>query len=248
MKKISLMFSVFLAANVLLGQMALHFGVSNKSRFDFMHQNISNNELISNPYSFDDYYWVVSLGMSYNRFLFTLQYSNEDYKVGYRLKETYEYWNGYHQFRDSGKNFGLSGSYYLFDVNKKINILPGIGITYFYSSSYGSPYFVGGDRLSEYDFNNGVKIDEFIFDDYRIDAGKYPYHIFLKPQIEFQYSPTYFLSLFIKTGFNIGFREIGRVRAWYQINENPKMDVDNSYFGNYLFIELGGKVNFKIGK
>ena len=242
MKKLSIFIILFLLTNILKSQISdLHFGVFYKTKLEMMEVLIPNEDLISNPYFFDDYYWVFSANMTYNRFLVSLEYSYEYYNVSYLLKRSKSVsgFIGSRQFVEYGNTYGMMISYYIFPVKNKFNILPGMGITYMNTSGSLS-YFSG--RLKTVTGNGEVKVLEQLYE-YNREGAKY---LFLKPKIEFTYTPLYFLTLFVQCGYNFGFKSMGYIEGWYKIEDNPQVNFKNSTKGDNIYFGIGGRVNFSL--
>jgi hypothetical protein len=249
MKNIIIVIIIFLVSYNAVGQITeLHFGVNVKERLDKMSVLIPN-PYIYNPYQTFDDLWVTALGLTY-RYKYTLmfEYSNEGYVVGAGVKQPEGKINLWGTNVDECKTFNLSLGYKLLSEKSKLNILPQLGFSYSISSYYNSEGGIIPDTSTINYTELGIVYKQFLICENQIDKGFNKGYFFLKPRIEFTYTPFYYFTLFFNSGYNFGFKPIGYVRGWYQINEEPKVDIKSSYSGNYFYFGLGARLNFKLKK
>lgn len=226
----------------------LNFGVNNKFRFDKMEAHIPNPYFNNHYETFDDI-WITSLGFTYReRYTVIFEYSNEEYLAMARVKQPENRINSWGNIVDYSKTFNLSFGYKLFPEKSKLNIVPQMGFAYSFSSYYN---MVGGsntDTITTIFSEFGITFKKYKFDEYQGDIGLSKGYFFLKPRVEFTYTPFYYFTIFLNGGYNFGFKPIGYVRGWYQINEDPKVEIKSSYSGNYFYLGLGARLNFKLAK
>lgn len=249
MKHIIIVIVLLLLSFHVEGQITeLHFGVNNKFRFDKMKVLIPN-PYIYNPYEPFDDIWVTSLGFTYReRYTVTVEYSNEGYQAHAGIKQPESKINFWGNIVDYCKTFNLSLGYKLFQEKSKLNIVPQMGFAYSFSSYYNTVGSSSTDTITTNYSELGITFKKFTFDEYQGDIGLSKGYFFLKPRIEFTYTPFYYLTIFLNGGYNFGFKPIGYVRGWYQINEEPQVDIKSSYSGNYFYLGLGARLNFRFDK
>lgn len=226
----------------------LNFGVNNKFRFDKMEALIPNPYFNNHYEPFDDI-WVTSLGFTYReRYTVTVEYSNEEYLAMARVKQPESKINLWGNIVDYCKTFNLSLGYKIFPEKSKLNIVPQMGFAYSFSSYYNTVGSSSTDTIKTNYSQLGIIFKKFTFDEYQGDVGLSKGYFFLKPRVEFTYTPFYYFTIFLNGGYNFGFKPIGYVRGWYQINEEPQVDIKSSYSGNYFYLSLGARLNFKLDK
>lgn len=226
----------------------LNFGINNKFRFDKMEALIPNPYFNNHYEPFDDI-WVTSLGFTYReRYTVIFEYSNEEYLAMARVKQPESKINLWGNIVDYCKTINLSLGYKIFPEKSKLNIVPQMGFAYSFSSYYNTVGSSSTDTIKTNYSQLGIIFKKFTFDEYQGDIGLSKGYFFLKPRVEFTYTPFYYFTIFLNGGYNFGFKPIGYVRGWYQINEEPKVDIRSSYSGNYFYLGLGARLNFKFDK
>jgi len=237
MKKIFLFILFIVISNCIKSQKIIHFDVFYKAKLEIMHNMLSNNELSQNPVYAGENGFVLSGDFTFNRFLIFMEYSEDYYSVGYTLKKEFikHAYVGVIESIGSNNTYGLGINYYLYPVKRKFNILSGFGISFFKrAKSFSSSHQIQRFRNSE------IVVNAYVDEQTRLSKN----YFFLSPRLELSYTPVYFLTLYFRTGFSVGFQTIGYTSGWYEIENRPRKYVKNSTKGSNIFFGFGSKINF----
>ncbi len=239
MKKILTILIILFSSFSLKSQISLQLGLFYKAKFEVMNIMIPNNELKKSPTYSGDNFYVISAGISIKRFEFELNYSNGYYTVRYDLKKEFSKYRfaGVSNLVEYNGSYGIGFNYFLMPMDKKINILPGIGVIYTKgSSSYSSSY------IKKIKYNGDIVVRAFVDEQTKVSSNFY----LMDTKLDFIYKPFYYFTGFIRIGYQWGVNTMGSISGWYEIDDKPRKFIKNSTKGTNLYLGIGIKVSFNL--
>lgn len=243
---------LFLAfVNITYGQKITGYflGVNFKNKHEIMEKLRPNEYILTKPDQDIKWYWSPYVGINIDeRWNLSLEYSHETIFSGYILRYPRSSYGGERVSVDIPYMFNLQTSYNIFNKNRRINIVPGIGLTYVYS-------IYGRRRTFDNTFNWAQKNKDGTWTvtsntiEWKRTYGFLKNYFLLNANLRLKYRVYKLLDITLNVGYTHGFKTIGFFEGWYKVADEPKVDVFSASKGSNYYFSVGTQMNispFKI--